>query len=167
MTDTHSRIPLAYLITFRSYGTWLHGDERGSVDRHRNRYESPRIAKTGPWFRANAQTLKHPPVTLDAARRRAVKAAIHETCAVRGWQLHALNVRTNHVHIVVSAACEPERVLTALKAYATRQMRETGCWPREHSPWAEGGSRRYLWSESSVQSAVVYVLDGQGEPLPD
>jgi len=29
----NERIPLAYLITFRSYGTWLHGDERGSVDR--------------------------------------------------------------------------------------------------------------------------------------
>ena len=25
--------PLAYLITIRSYGTWLHGDERGSMDR--------------------------------------------------------------------------------------------------------------------------------------
>src|SRR6185369_556860 len=24
-------IPLAYLITFRSYGTWLHGDDRGSI----------------------------------------------------------------------------------------------------------------------------------------
>ena len=26
-------IPLAYLISFRCYGTWLHGDERGSIDR--------------------------------------------------------------------------------------------------------------------------------------
>ena len=26
--------PLAYLITIRSYGTWVHGDEKGSVDRH-------------------------------------------------------------------------------------------------------------------------------------
>ena len=25
--------PLAYLITLRSVGTWLHGDERSSVDR--------------------------------------------------------------------------------------------------------------------------------------
>ncbi len=33
-------IPLAYLITFRSYGTWLHGDERGSVNRFRNQYKS-------------------------------------------------------------------------------------------------------------------------------
>jgi hypothetical protein len=24
--------PIAYFITFRSYGTWMHGDERGSVN---------------------------------------------------------------------------------------------------------------------------------------
>jgi hypothetical protein len=30
--DDHS--PLGYLITFRAYGTWLHGHERGSVDQH-------------------------------------------------------------------------------------------------------------------------------------
>jgi hypothetical protein len=28
--------PLAYLITLRTFGTWLHGDERGSVSRKRN-----------------------------------------------------------------------------------------------------------------------------------
>ena len=26
--------PMGYLITFNTYGTWLHGDARGSVDRH-------------------------------------------------------------------------------------------------------------------------------------
>jgi len=26
--------PIGYLITFRCYGTWLHGDEGASVDRH-------------------------------------------------------------------------------------------------------------------------------------
>src|ERR1700747_68137 len=31
-------IPLAYLITFRCYGTSLHGDEQGSIDRHQNQY---------------------------------------------------------------------------------------------------------------------------------
>src|SRR4029077_14507206 len=36
-------IPLAYLITFRAHGTWLHGDRRGSVDRFHNRYGTPRI----------------------------------------------------------------------------------------------------------------------------
>jgi hypothetical protein len=37
--------PLAYLITIRSYGTWLHGDERGSMDRREyNQYGDPAIA---------------------------------------------------------------------------------------------------------------------------
>jgi hypothetical protein len=34
-------IPLANLITFRCYGTWLHGDQRGSIDRFHNAYKSP------------------------------------------------------------------------------------------------------------------------------
>ena len=34
--------PLAFLITFRCYGTWLHGDERGSIDRRNfHRYGTP------------------------------------------------------------------------------------------------------------------------------
>jgi hypothetical protein len=44
-TDT----PLAYLISFRSYGTWLHGDPRGSIDRFNNRYRSPYIKPNPQW----------------------------------------------------------------------------------------------------------------------
>jgi len=40
-----NEFPLAYLITIRTHGTWLHGDERGSVDRHgQNIYGTNRIA---------------------------------------------------------------------------------------------------------------------------
>jgi len=39
-------IPLAVFFTFRCYGTWLHGDERG--DRNNNTYGSPRIAANSP-----------------------------------------------------------------------------------------------------------------------
>ena len=28
--------PCGYLITFHTYGTWLHGDSRGSIDRINN-----------------------------------------------------------------------------------------------------------------------------------
>jgi hypothetical protein len=34
-------IPLAYFITFTCYGTWLHGDERGSVDDEHNTPGTP------------------------------------------------------------------------------------------------------------------------------
>ncbi|HUT29941.1 MAG TPA: hypothetical protein VMX13_09125 [Sedimentisphaerales bacterium] len=36
--------PLAYLITFSTYGAWLHGDNRGSVDKNHNSYGSLFIA---------------------------------------------------------------------------------------------------------------------------
>ena len=40
-----NEFPLAYLITIRCYGTWLHGDERRAVDRHGfNAYGAPRRA---------------------------------------------------------------------------------------------------------------------------
>ena len=166
MTNAQPRYPLAYFITFRSYGTWLHGDERGSTDRHRNTYGTDKIPKSAPWLRTAEGLLKHPPVKLDAARRSAVVRAVTETCMVREWRLRALNVRTNHVHIVVTAACGPDRVLNAFKANATRHMRAAGCWDHEYGPWARGGSRRYLWTESAILSAVAYVVDGQGEALP-
>ncbi len=80
----------------------------------------------------------------------------------------ALSVRTNHVHAVVAIGDKkPETALTAFKANATRQMREDGCWPGDYSPWAEKGSKRRLWNERSVANAVDYVMNGQGDDLPE
>jgi REP element-mobilizing transposase RayT len=161
-------IPLGYLITFRCYGTWLHGDERGSVDREHHRYKSPFALPNQNRWRHNQSTLKSEPVTLDAAQRVSVGKAIRETCSHRKWLLHAHNVRTNHVHSVVSIGPKkPDLALNALKANATRQMREDGCWPEAHSPWVDGGSKRYLWNERSLALAIDYVLNGQGDELPD
>jgi len=161
-------IPLAYLITFRSHGMWLHGDERGSVNRFRNQYKSRRLPPEKKWVETNTQRLKGEVVILDAAQRSCVDEAVRETCKVRHWDLHAMNVRTNHVHTVVSiGAKKPEMALNAFKANATRKMREAGCWQSERSPWADKGSKRYLWNEQSVARAIEYVLFGQGDELPE
>ena len=77
-------------------------------------------------------------------------------------------MRTNHVHVVVSIGLtRPERTLNALKANATRQMREDGNWQESRSPWADKGSQRYLWTERSLSLAIDYVINGQGGDLPD
>jgi REP element-mobilizing transposase RayT len=160
--------PLAYLITFRCYGTWLHGDERGSIDRLHNGYGTPYLPPNKSWHRHNSRQLGDEPIMLDAKQRKAVESAIRETCGIRNWALRAVNVRTNHVHVVVSAGdLSPGRVLNALKANATRQMRQDGCWTLPNSPWADKGSERYLWNQRSVERAIDYVINGQGGPLPD
>src|SRR5258708_472381 len=136
--------PLGYLITVRTYGTWLHGDNRGSVDRHHNRFGAPVIPPNEKWLMSNQRRLKHGPVILSKEQRALIKKSIDQTCEIRGWRVYITNVRTNHLHTVVSAACGPSRILNALKSNATRELREAGLWSRSTSPWADRGSKRYL-----------------------
>ncbi len=165
-TDEYSdeRIPFGYLITFRSYGSWLHGTRR-SVDRFHNAYGTPTLPADEKRKQYNRRLLKQPPVKLTADRRAAI-LAINETCEIRKWELWASNIRSNHVHAVISANCKPEPILIALKANATRKMREAGCWSSERSPWVFRGSKRYLWREKDLDNAIAYVLYEQGDPLP-
>ena len=171
MTQPHrefkdDHVPLAYLITFRSYGTWLHGRD-DSVDRFHNVYGKPRLPANEKRRQYNLRSLAQRPVKLDARRRAAVEHAVKETCGIRKWRLWAFNIRTNHVHTVVSALCAPEGILSAFKANATRKMRESGCWQSERSPWAFRGSKRRIWDEQQLVNAIAYVLYEQGEPLPE
>ena len=157
-TDT----PLAYFISFRSYSTWLHGDDRGSIDRFHNRYGAPYLPQSDSWERHNRKQRKGDPFILGARERQAVQKAIREACSIRKWHLQALNVRTNHVHTVVTANCDPERILKAFKANAPRHLREDRLWRHPFSAWADKGSKVWLWNERSVANAINYVLNGQG-----
>jgi REP element-mobilizing transposase RayT len=155
--------PLAYLLTFRTYGTWFHGDERGSTDRKHNIYGTPRLPPNPAWMKAESERLKHAPIVLDTAQRMAVEVAVREVCRHRRYAMLGVNARTNHVHAVISAPCQPERILDALKAYATRKLRERNLIAAKVKPWVRHGSTRYLWKEWHVEKAVAYVLYGQGE----
>ncbi len=107
--------------------------------------------------------LKHRALLLNNAQRQVVELAIGEVCHYRGYVLHAVKVRTNHVHAVVSAQCNPEHVMDSFKSYATRKLREAGLLDRSIKPWARHGSTPYLWTEDDVQLAIDYVPNGQGE----
>ena len=161
-------IPLAYLITFRTYGSWLHGDPRGSVSRHKNTYGSAKLRHERNWLETNTSRLKDEPVILTGTQRQCVKRSNRETCEIRKWDLLAVSIRTNHGHAVVAAGIKlPGTVLNALKANATRALREQGLWTLNHSPWVDKGSTRYLWNENSVGNACAYVEYEQGDVLPD
>jgi REP element-mobilizing transposase RayT len=46
--------------------------------------------------------LKEPPFTLSAKSRTLAEETIRRHCEIRGWALPEPNVRTNHVHVVVT-----------------------------------------------------------------
>jgi len=157
--------PLAYLITFRCYGTWLHGDGRGSMDRKHNIYRTAKIAANPAFENSDRQQLKRPPMTLSARERAVVRKAVREVCLHRKYVPHCINVRTNHAHSVVSAMCKPEPVLDAFKSYSTRALRAAGLISATQKPWARHGSTIYLWKEKDVAKAIEYVMLSQGDDL--
>jgi REP element-mobilizing transposase RayT len=161
-----NEFPLAYLITFRCYGTWLHGDERGSMRRKHIVSGTERISPRPELKHTETLQLRHEPVILNAQQRAVVEKAVREVCAHRKYLLQAIKVRTNHVHSVVSAFLEPEPILDAFKSYSTRALRRTGLLSVSIKPWSRHGSTIYLWKERDVAKAVEYVLLGQGDELP-
>ena len=137
--------PLAYLITFRCKGTWLHGDKRGAMDRRKYHvYGTPDMPPNKKLLEDEMSELKTPPIILDKAQRAAVEKAIREVCDYRRYSLLAVNVRSNHVHSVVSTPCKPERVMDSFKAYATRHLRRAGLLEQDVKPWSRHGSTPYL-----------------------
>src|SRR5688572_19212632 len=119
--------PLAYLITIRTYGTWLHGDERYSTDLHgKNIYGTPKISPNGNLTRMMLENRKNDAFVLNGGQRGVAEVAIRNVCRLRGFGLAAINVRTNHVHCVVSASKKPESIIIALKSNVTRELKDTG-----------------------------------------
>ncbi|MFN0139919.1 MAG: transposase [Pyrinomonadaceae bacterium] len=159
--------PLGYLITIRCYGTWLHGDVRGSMDRRAyNKSGEPRRPVNRHLEKRDRGYLKNPPMLFDAIRRKHVEAAIREVCSIRGIALIAINVRTNHVHVLIATNGLPEPIMNSFKAYATRRLRQEGFVGIGEKVWSRHGSTRYLWTEEHMGTALEYVVNGQGDELP-
>ena len=160
--------PLAYLITFRTYGTWLHGDERTSIDRHgKNVYGAPKVLPSRNLNAMMEENQAEKSFLLDGSCRSVVERAIREVCVLRGYNLLAINVRTNHGHSVVASSRKPEIVMNAFKSNATRELRAANLVSAGQPVWARGGSTRYLWKPGHVDGAIDYVLYGQGDDLPN
>ncbi|MBI2825478.1 MAG: hypothetical protein HYX69_12400 [Planctomycetia bacterium] len=88
--------------------------------------------------------------------------------------MHAVNCRSNHLHIVVTAREHPDDVRDQFKAWCTRRLKEfqhqrTPTGSHEALPvrtrwWAERGSKRYINDADSLEAAILYVRDAQDAP---
>ena len=156
---------MIYLITFACYGTHLHGDEPGSVDRDHNLPGSREVEPHAGRLSVVRHVMKQPAYSLDEPRRNVVLSALVERCAERGWSLTAAHVRTNHVHVVIAGEVPPERIMNDLKSYASRILNRAELDAPDRKRWARHGSTRWLWDRKSVLAAITYVADKQGEPM--
>jgi REP element-mobilizing transposase RayT len=106
---------------------------------------------------------------LDEQQRTVVEETVSEHCRVRGWELYAVNCRSNHVHVVVGASIRPETVRSQLKAWCTRKLKTLeqqrwGASPVRENWWAERGSRLCINDEDGLEAVIQYVREGQDNP---
>jgi REP element-mobilizing transposase RayT len=155
--------PLAYFFTFRTYGTWLHGDERGSVDEANNVYGTPMLPPNRQRITNERASMAHESLLFDEAMRECVGAAMREECHYRGWDLVQIAVQTNHVHVIVRfVGLKPEKMGGCLKSHSTQMLRRQSLLSAHRPVWVDGpGSRRYLWTEQQIRDAEAYVREGQ------
>ena len=69
--------PLAFFLTWTTYGTWLPGDERGWVWKGKG-FQLPEPDKE----RAARERMTEPPCTLDDQQRHVVEETITEHCRI-------------------------------------------------------------------------------------
>ena len=148
--------PVAYFLTWTTYGNWLPGDHRGW-----NRKGEFEDLPPDPLAQESAKArLKEAPFLTLTDDRPIVEATIRKHCKIRGWQLHAISVRSNHVHVVVTAAnCQPDIVASQFKAWCTRHLKVNH--PERQRFWTEGASCRWLNQQSELDGAIEYVVEAQ------
>ncbi len=109
--------------------------------------------------------MEQEPYFLDELRRTIVLRTIREVARHRRWKLWASHVRTNHVHLFVTAPDKPEKVMADFKAWASRRLREAFDESVGRNRWTQHGSTRWLNDTIALDCSVAYVVDEQGETM--
>ena len=164
-----------WLLTSTTYGTWLPGDERGSVSRSftdtgdRCYDNIPLTDPTKPargLRKAAAMQQKAASLLLTKAQADVLAQQFKETAEYRGWRLATLAVMRNHIHLIVGVYGDPDSqsLLACFKSYGSRALNKSWGKPASERWWTRSGSTRKLPSEEAVLAAIRYVQE-QEYPL--
>jgi REP element-mobilizing transposase RayT len=148
--------PVTYFITWNTYGTWLPGDPRGW--RKRKAGQQPPQPSLEAWCR---DRMTEDAVVLTRDQRRKVEEVCRRHAQLRGWMLHAVSARSNHVHLVVTADADPKTVRDQFKANATRVLRQPPGAIAKDKIWARGGDIEVVDGDDELEQVVIYITEAQ------
>ncbi len=156
--------PLAYHITVGTYGTRLHGDERGTVDRRMNKPGDPIIGRAEEWEKLERSLLKFPPVILTEEQRRFIEGAVPAVCEKGGWVFVNCAARPDHVHVQLKGSADGKAIRRWLKTWLGQEL--NGKWPRPQGStwWAECGSVKWIWTDDYFENVYLYIDEQRTTP---
>ncbi len=157
--------PIAYFITFETFGTRVPGDKRGSVDRRHNEFGTVSIKPNVYLEQSAKKSQTEEKLILNSDAQQIVLQAIIDICKDNHWNLHAAHVRTNHIHMVAEGRHKPEIIMTRIKSKATKYLKKSHLKIQRKDYWARHGSTKYLYDFENYYRAMRYTIERQGKPL--
>ena len=145
-----------YFITWTTYGNWLPGD--GRKWRKWKMGEQPPQPLLRQWCE---NRMNEPPVLLNSNQRIAVESVCRKHAEIRGWELHAVNARSNHVQLLVTADADGKIVRGQFKANATNILRQHPNPIANKKVWTRGGDIEIVDGDDAMDRVVLYITVAQ------
>jgi REP element-mobilizing transposase RayT len=149
--------PLAYFISWGTYGTRLHGDPRGTVDRDHNERGTPVLGFDPIRWEREKGLLKFPPVFFTREQMRFAESVIPEICERGHWNYLTCAAGPDHVHAVLDFPFDPKAVRGLLKRWLGQELSNQWRLPAGATWWAESGSIRWAYEQDYLRNILNYV----------
>ncbi len=105
--------------------------------------------------------MKEDPVLLSRIQQDKVEKVCHRHAEIRGWVLHAVSARSNHVHIAVTADAAPIQVRDQFKANATRVLRQDPEAISNAKIWTRGADVDIVEDDDALERVILYITEAQ------
>jgi REP element-mobilizing transposase RayT len=140
---------VGYMLTWTTYGTWLQGDKKGFVKDGEVKGENVALKMDCE------DKLKGTPVRLRGKEKKIVREAILEAAKRFKQNILAIEVCSNHVHIVCEYVEVPIGALVGYYKNAGRKALQKCGY--EGKMWTRGYDKRYCFDEKSLKNRIDYV----------
>lgn len=143
------RQPIAYMLTWTTYGSWLQGDERGYVK------DGVILPANKSLNQANRAAMASPEVSLTRRQKGITEDALRKEAEALGQRICAVAVGKNHLHLVVTTnGLDPASAVSHYKNAARLAVQADGFRGRL---WTRGYSKRYCFGEQQLYAMIEYV----------
>jgi len=139
-----------------TFGTWLHGDPRGS-------WHEGKLIGPDPFLRETIlRRMTHDAIVLTTAEQYWVERVIRDTCEEQNHEIVSLTVQATHLHLILGAKLREDikttiarlKRRTAVKIFS--QRRSQGLTVPK-SLWTEGRYVIFLDEDEHVENTIEYV----------
>jgi hypothetical protein len=158
---------LAFHITWGTYGTRLHGDRRGTVDRKHNEYGQPVLRFDEHRWEQERSNLKFPAVIFTRPQMLLIESLLPDICAQGGWTHRTGAAGPDHVHVILTSKHDPETIRRLFKRWLGQELsKRCDARPTGATWWAECGSIRWIFEEDGdyFDNATRYVQRQRATP---